>query len=131
MPWLFAQDGKGLAAPDGEIIDENAYAGKGIGVNNPEYQHVVKTGPLPIGRYHIGKDYQHPRLGSIVMNLDPLPGTEQFGRSAFRIHGDNRRGDRSGSEGCIVTNRAVREMIANSPDRIMEVVETFEVTEDP
>jgi hypothetical protein len=98
----------------------NGYAGNGKGLNNPEAEQQIRVGPLHCGFYDIGEPYDHPRLGPSVMALTawrPL-----WGRSAFRIHGDNGKGDKSASEGCIVLNRMQRDMIANSGVRILAVV---------
>ena len=57
----------------------------------------VRGGPLPVGRYHIGRPFRHPHLGPCA-HLDPEPGTRLCGRSGFFIHG---RGP-MGSDGCIV-----------------------------
>lgn len=97
------------------------YAGTGKGRNNPAMQNVSRTGPLPRGRYVIGKAYNHARLGPVCMNLEPLPANEMLGRLAFRIHGDSKDGD--ASLGCIVQSRAVREAINNSTDKLLEVIE--------
>ncbi len=48
------------------------------------------------------------------MRLTPAPGTDTFGRSAFLIHGDNAKKDKSASEGCIILGPALRQQIAES-----------------
>jgi hypothetical protein len=53
------------------------------------------------------------------MNLDPLPGTDMFGRSLFRIHGDNSA--HNASHGCIILSRKLRDQIAASQDRLLDV----------
>lgn len=101
----------------------NGYSGYNDAANDSARVHEVATGPIPPGKYKIGDAYQHPKLGPICMNLDALPGTDTFGRSAFLIHGDNSTPDpRDGSHGCIVTGPAVRRAINSSRDRILEVV---------
>jgi hypothetical protein len=54
------------------------------------------------------------------MNLDPVDGTNTFGRSLFRIHGDNARHD--ASEGCIILGPSIRKLIAASGDHDLEVM---------
>lgn len=99
------------------------YSGFGDAANDPTRVKEVAIGPIPPGKYKIGEAYQHAKLGPICMNLDALPGTDTFGRSAFRIHGDNSTPAlHDGSHGCIVVNAAVRRTINNSRDRILEVV---------
>jgi hypothetical protein len=51
-------------------------------------------GPLPQGRYSMAPHESHP----LKVRLNPLPGTNTFGRGSFEIHG---HGD-TGSHGCIV-----------------------------
>ena len=96
------------------------YAGNGKGLNNPDMENVVRVGPLHCGFYNIGEPYTHERLGPLVMKLDawePL-----FGRSAFRIHGDNAKGDKSASEGCIILPRIARQAIIDSGVRVLAVI---------
>lgn len=95
------------------------YSGTGLGRNNTDMEGVRGVGPIPRGRYRIGKSYTHTRLGPVVMNLDPV-GHDSLGRSLFRIHGDNLTGD--ASEGCIILNKRIRKMIANSNDKSLLVV---------
>jgi hypothetical protein len=101
-------------------FEGTAYSGTGAGRNSPaaETQHGV--GPLPRGKWHIGPAHDHPRLGPCVMNLEPCEGTEVFGRSAFRIHGDNKAHD--ASHGCIVAGPAIRRKIAESNDHDLTVL---------
>lgn len=99
------------------------YSGFGEAANDPARVREKGVGPLPPGSYRIGIGYSHEKLGLVTMNLDPLPGTEVFGRSAFRIHGDNSTpAPFDGSHGCIVLSRALRDRINTSRDRVLEVV---------
>lgn len=115
--WTYAV-ASGALARDGAALGAG-YSGFGAGRNNLEKVKVPMVGPIPPGRYRIGKPYAHARLGPVTMNLDPLPGTEMFGRCLFRIHGDNATHD--ASHGCIVLARPLREAIASSGDRILDV----------
>jgi hypothetical protein len=54
------------------------------------------------------------------MHLDPLPGTSTFGRSLFRIHGNNAVND--ASHGCVILGPFIRRAIADSDDTDFEVV---------
>jgi hypothetical protein len=110
---------------DGELLHDGqfegtGYSGTGDGRNNPAAQKLEGVGPIPCGRYRIGGAYDHPRLGPCVMNLDAEFGTDTFGRSLFRIHGDNARHD--ASHGCIILGPAIRHAIAGSFDRELTVV---------
>lgn len=98
-----------------------AYSGHGAGLNNPAMQNVPETGPLPRGTYTIGPAFQHPTKGPVVMHLVADPGVSLFGRSGFLIHGDSQLQNHTGSEGCIVSARAIREIVASSADRKLTV----------
>ena len=89
------------------------YSGHGEGLNNPAMSHVKNVGPIPAGLWDVLADaaYRSTTLGPMVIPLKPLPTTETYGRSAFRIHGDNQAGDKSASEGCIILPKPVRKMI--------------------
>jgi hypothetical protein len=117
--WSFSQ-GTGKICRDG-ALKGRGYSGFGAGKNNPALEREQGVGPLPRGRYKIGIPYNHKDLGPVVMNLDPLPGTETFGRSLFRVHGDSIANPGSASHGCIVLNRIVRNEIAESGDHELEV----------
>ena len=110
----------GCMSHDGLRIG-SGYSGRDDGRNNPKFAAVQNVGPIPPGKYTIGPEYNHPHLGPCVMNLEPLKGTNTFGRSLFRIHGDNSQHD--ASHGCIVIGPACRRAIAASPDKVLEVVE--------
>lgn len=88
------------------------YSGAPAHQNDPKATSVKLSGPLPCGMYHVLPARDHPRLGPIAIPLDPFPSTEVFGRSGFFIHGDNAKGDRSASSGCIILNRGARATIA-------------------
>ena len=115
--WTYAI-ASGALSRDGEMRGYG-YSGFGEGRNNIEKVSVRMVGPTPPGRYRIGRPYRHARLGPVTMNLDPLPGTELFGRSQLRIHGDNAAHD--ASHGCIILSRALRDAIAASGDRVLDV----------
>jgi hypothetical protein len=112
------------------------YTGCGEGKNNPDCCDAAmgslgqgNFGPLPTGKYTIGPAYQDPQRGAYTMRLQPDPANEMHGRSGFMIHADSIASPGLASEGCIVPVRgakgepglAIREMIAASPDRDLEV----------
>jgi len=97
------------------------YSGHGDGRGNPKLAATPMVGPIPPGKYRIGPAYDDPHLGPCVMHLDPLPGTNVFGRSLFRIHGNNAQND--ASHGCVIAPPAVRSAINKSLDRVLEVTE--------
>lgn len=116
----------GKLTHDGELI-ATGYSGHGDGVNNPAAQAIHSVGPVPQGLWEIGAQMDHTSVTGhnlpLSMRLTPQPGTETFGRSGFLIHGDNVKGDRSASQGCIILPRDVRNLIAASADKLLEVTE--------
>ena len=80
-----------------------AWAGRGLGKNNPKAQDQKCIGPLPQGLYVAGVWEDHPRLGKMVCPLTQIEG-ETFGRDSFFIHGPTKDPLRYGQEsmGCIV-----------------------------
>lgn len=109
----------------GELLHDGAFEGTGysgtdIGRNSPGAQRIPNTGPIPQGHYIIGAAYDDPHLGPCVMHLDAEPETETFGRSEFRIHGNNKADD--ASHGCVILGPAIRRLIAASDDRELEVL---------
>lgn len=115
--WVYSQSAAKLTHNGATF---QGYSGTGAGRNNAKMQAAVAVGPIPQGKYTIGQGYQSPHLGPVVMNLDPEVGTDTFGRSLFRIHGNNSRND--ASHGCIILDRPTRDLIAASQDRELEVV---------
>lgn len=97
-----------------------AYSGYAEYMNKPECCAIAHLGPIPKGTYTISPPYSHPRLGPIVFKLTPTVFTDTFGRSQFRIHGDNGTGN--ASHGCIVAGLIARRAIASSNDRTLKVL---------
>jgi hypothetical protein len=100
------------------------YSGIGEGLNNPAMQEVHNVGPVPRGLYKIGEAYDHPKLGPVTMNLDPVNGTNTFGRSDFRIHADLKGWPslHIASHGCVIMIKPERLIISTSQDKDLEVV---------
>lgn len=96
----------------GVLYTFHGYSGKGEGKNNGSCESVRNVGPVPRGDWTITIDDsgRNPGLARPVLRLTPDKGTETYGRSGFLIHGDNSTG--TASEGCIILNRAARELIA-------------------
>jgi hypothetical protein len=118
MTWSYKQS-DGALTLDG-ILQDEGYSGSGDGRNNPAMQDVVGVGPIPQGQYIIGDAYDDiGGLGPCVMHLDPYPATNTFGRSLFRIHGNNAAND--ASHGCVILGPATRHLIAASDDRTLVV----------
>ena len=119
MAWVYSQS-NGALSHYGLI--GYGYSGFGSWKNNPAAGDVHGLGPIPRGLWKIGMDVNLSNLGPMVMPLVPNPETETFGRSGFFIHGDDKEHRGSGSSGCIVLARPIREQIAISADRVLEVV---------
>jgi hypothetical protein len=98
------------------------YSGAGRGRNNPAMQAAVGVGPIPQGRWTIAGRRHSANTGPCTLVLTPEPETETFGRSEFRIHGDNIARPGTASHGCIILPRAVRDAIWASGDRALEVI---------
>lgn len=113
MPLFYVQRSGRIIKATGVLLGMG-YSGDEDGLNNPAMQDHVGHGPIPRGRWLIGKPYTHTRLGPVTMNLDPAPGTDARGRSEFRLHGDNIAMNHTASHGCIVAWRGPREQIAAS-----------------
>lgn len=97
------------------------YAGNGLDKNKPTSEKKSGHGPLPRGLYKITTVTDSPNTGPFSIVLEPEPGTEMFGRSAFRIHGDNITTPGTASDGCIVLPRNLREKIWDSGERLLTV----------
>jgi len=121
--WIYEQSTGNLYTGEGKFV-ETGYAGHGDGKNNPEKEKVKSVGPLPQGYYMAGwmLDDKHTGLGSVW--LYPHPHNEMYGRGDFRVHGDNKRGDFSASEGCIIMSWGVRKGIL--PGHVIQVVATYQ-----
>lgn len=108
----------------GGLIASGIFSGHGAGLNNPDMEHVVGIGPIPRGIHIIGPlEASHGKLGPNVMTLTPAPGTKDFGRSGFFMHGDY-EGDvqRDASDGCIIAPLAIRLKVNGFADRRISVI---------
>lgn len=113
-----------FAQSDGEIALDDVhegygYSGLGEARNNPDMEDVRGMGPIPRGPYRIGPAYHHPKLGPLTFDLTPI-GHAAHGRSAFRIHGDNKSG--TASHGCIIAGRTIRQRIRDDNETVLQVV---------
>lgn len=118
--WKYEQKSGQLTNPTGSKVCIG-YSGHAIGLNDPDEECVPDFGPIPKGKYTIGRFFDDPEKGPIVAHLVPDVDTNTFGRSGFMIHGDNKAGDHSASHGCIILPHIIRETIMASNDRELEV----------
>lgn len=98
------------------------YSGSGIHKNDPDSQALANLGPIPCGRYTIGAPQDTVTHGPYVLPLMPHVGNEMHMRSHFLIHGDSVVTPGSASEGCVILSRAVRQLVWESNDHLLEVV---------
>jgi len=84
----------------------SSYSGHRAGLNNPALENQHDVGPLPRGRYRMTSLIDSPHTGLATIILDPDPANQMFGRSGFRIHGDNSAQNHTASDGCIIAGHA-------------------------
>ena len=104
------------------------YSGHPPFVNDPCAEALKARGPIPRGKYRVSHPWNHVRLGSVAMFLEPVDPAAMKGRSGFFIHGDNSYGNNTASHGCIILSRKIRDEIATlrsvaKGDLILEVIE--------
>ncbi len=122
MPWKYSIPTGQLFDPNGRLV-AIGYSGHGAGLNNPIMQSVADIGPIPAGSWEIGAPYDSSEHGPYTLPLTPLEGTETFGRSEFKSHGDeiDHPGQHLASLGCLIVARFARFAMWNSADRVLEV----------
>lgn len=132
MPWTYeSSTGSLFYSEDGSLSGNligKGYSGKKGYKNNVLYDQVKNISPIPPGLYTIGLSYYSTTKGPITMNLNPF-GHNAFGRTLFRIHGNNRKND--ASEGCIILTPDIRKKIGDSSDKVLVVVRKRKVQEVP
>jgi RHS repeat-associated protein len=95
----------GYGADNGKDFSGTGYSGTGEGRNNPDKESEEDVGPIPRGTYDISQSYYSLNTGPITMKLTPNGNQNMFGRTDFRIHGNNATND--ASTGCIVMPKPV------------------------
>lgn len=120
MPWQYVQ-ATGRLIHEGELV-ATGYSGQPQAKNDAAREREHDVGPIPRGRYAIGRPYNSTKVGPFALPLHPMAGTETYGRGDFRIHGDSRTAPGTASHGCIILPRPARERIEASGDAELEVV---------
>ena len=110
----------GALVLNGKLIG-HGYSGAGLGKNNHDMCRLADIGPIPPGNWAMTGVKDSPRTGPFSIVLEPAFNTMCYGRSAFRIHGDNKEAPGTASHGCIVTDRTTRKRIWHSGVRNLEV----------
>jgi hypothetical protein len=126
VPWQFEITTGTMYAPDGSVAG-TGYTGGDCGkapeaVDNPAYESVANTGPLPEGWYTIGNPVTGTQLGPMALPLHPDAMDDMMGRGDFYIHGDTIEHNESASEGCIIMPLTTRQLICESADRRLQVI---------
>lgn len=114
IDWVYSQSLGHLYLCDSQDVRTlvgTGYSGSVGHQNRSESEQLKSRGPIPRGVWRIGSKFNHARLGPASIPLTPVEESKAFGRSDFWIHGDNSRGDRSASRGCIILDRKTREVI--------------------
>ena len=117
--WAQPKDSYVYKQSTGELFLEgkkiaSGYSGHGNGLNNPKAEAEENVGPIPRGLWTIGSAFDDKNgRGPVVLRLTFQGQKNAHSRSGFLIHGDNGKGDKSASNGCIILDRSTRERIAN------------------
>jgi hypothetical protein len=99
------------------------YSGNANGVNNPDLEASPGIGPIPRTTYLMSAPRDSENTGPFSIPLVPKYPEATFGRTLFRVHGDNRYMNHSASHGCIILPRPVRErMYMLSTDKLLKVI---------
>lgn len=120
MPWTHSQS-IGQLSHDGSSVGQGC-SGHGPGRNNSDMETVHGVGPTPRGSYQIGSPHHSRNTGNYSMNLDPQAGTNTWGRTLLRMHGDNRAHPGEASDGCVILPLQTRQSIWSSGDHVLQVV---------
>lgn len=111
-PWIYEQRTGELFHYNTGEFHARGYSGKMSALNDGSKEALKGIGPIPRGLYCIGSPRTSERTGRFVLDLIPL-GHKALGRTGLQIHGDNKNGDYSASQGCIVLGPKERSDIAN------------------
>jgi RHS repeat-associated protein len=128
LDWIYYQSTGHLSQIDPNGMDMDAhvvatgYAGINQGLNNPAAQDQPFVGPLPQGTYYIGPQQDNGNLLQSMV-LTPDQANQMYGRDNFLIHGAHRNDQNNSSNGCIVVGRSTRDLIGNSGDNVLQVVQ--------
>lgn len=126
MSWTYIQTTGRLLDAAGRVV-ATGYAGGNEGRNpegrnNPDMQDKRSVGPLPVGWYHFDEPVPQSHLGPFAIPLEPDESNEMFGRGNFYMHGDRTNAPGCASEGCIIMPRAVRNLVWDSDDHLLQVI---------
>ena len=127
MTWTYYQC-NGLLISEDQETTLHCYSGIDEGKNNPDMQGVIEKGPIPEGMYTAQEPFASDTHGPFAMRLEPDPGNDMLGRSAFMYHADSINHPGRASNGCIVSmgtnkvsGRQEREWFWSSGDHRIKV----------
>lgn len=113
----------GILSHDGAVAALGVWSGHDEGRNNQAMEAHANLGPIPRGEWLIGDLIQTTEShGPYVLPLTPAEGTDTYGRGGFLIHGASAISPMESSRGCLIVPRSVRLLIAESGDKMLEVV---------
>jgi hypothetical protein len=109
---------------DDDLIAIGLYSGDFEHRNDPGATRLHNQGPLPMGVYRIGTPRDTDRHGPYFIPLDPVPGSETWGRGGFGIHGERLPPAEPGhaSEGCIIAPPGPRREVGSHVGALLVVV---------
>lgn len=114
IDWVYSQSLGHLYLCDSQDVRAlvaTGYSGAVGHQNRTESEQLKSLGPIPRGVWRLDAAFNHVRLGLRCIPLEAVEEKKAFGRDGFFIHGDNSRGDRSASHGCIILDRKSRDLI--------------------
>ena len=134
LTWYYDQrtgylwwDNPKTEAFDPKLVSKGFAGKQGNGRNNPDLEFASNVGPIPKGRYKIGKRRSKKSSGRKLDNLPLTPDSnnDMNGRDSFLIHPGNPAKDPS--EGCICMTKDVMDKIERSGDTDLVVYDSGEV----
>lgn len=120
MSWMY-DSASGVLSEYSTYVATGYSGAKPNGWNNPDAESIPNVGPLPRGTYTFTELIPHDgKLGPDVLVITPCPGTNVFGRSDFRMHGNSK--DNNASHGCLIFDPVTRLRVWNSGDHDLTVI---------
>lgn len=114
LDWVYQQSTGNLYLADDEdarTYVAHGYSGAPDHVDRTESEGLIAKGPIPRGLWRMDPPSDHKRLGPCCIGLEAADPRTALKRSGFYVHGDNERVDGSASSGCIILDRATRELM--------------------
>ncbi|MCG7365869.1 DUF2778 domain-containing protein [Pantoea sp. ACRSH] len=118
--WTYKQS-TGELFKDGKLI-EKGYSGVLTNKNNPDREQVRGMGPIPRGKWRIGRHTSSK--GPLTITLVHVSGNAyRRDMNTFRMHGERVHGVPGfASEGCIIMSHVTRLLVSKDIGATLEVV---------